>query len=271
MRTYAPVLTADINRKGVLDIDTVKGCAGGIAANGELGCYGACYAEAIARFRGLNFAKPVTRKVISHAHAKQIEDAVKAAPQHFFRVGTMGDPSHDWDETVDTVEWLGQYATPIVVTKHWLRASDDQMRRLAVIGAVLNTSVSAIDTPAQLAHREREMARYKAHGGHSVARVVSAEWTDTQDGKQRAAVQARLLATPGAIDNPLRIAPTHPLALDGVVKLTKTTDIKTRKTISIASETAYVGHCANCPDQCGMASMSSPAGHRASLFTEKAN
>jgi len=265
-RRYAPLLTADVNRKGVLDIDTVKGCAGGIAANGERGCYGACYAEAIARFRGLNFAEPVTRKVTTRAQAKQIEAAVKAAPQHFFRIGTMGDPSHDWAETTETVEWLSAWATPIIVTKHWQRASDDQLGRLAASGAVLNTSVSALDTSAQLAHRERQIERYSEAGGHSVLRVVSCDFTDTA----MRAVQQRLLATPGAIDNPLRISEAHPLARDGVVRLTKTTDIKTRRTISIASDTAYVGHCASCPDQCGMASMPSTVGQRADLFQEKA-
>jgi hypothetical protein len=263
-RKYAPLLTADVNRKGVLDIDTVKGCSGGIAANGERGCYGACYAEAIAKYRGIDFAIPVTRKVTTHAQAKHIEDAVKAAPQHFFRVGTMGDPSHDWEETVDTVEWLSAWATPVIVTKHWLRASDEQFRRLASVGAVINTSVSALDTTAQLAHRERQIARYTEAGGHSVSRVVSCDFTDSD----MRATQDRLLAARGAIDNPLRIAPSHTLARDGVVKLTKTTDIKTRKTISIASETAYVGHCATCPDQCGMSSMPLTIVQRDDLFQE---
>jgi hypothetical protein len=217
----------------------------------------------------LNFAEPVTRKVATMAQAKQIEDAVKAAPQHFFRIGTMGDPSHDWAETTETVEWLCAWATPVIVTKHWQRASDEQLRRLANAGAVLNTSVSALDTSAQLAHRERQIERYTQAGGHSVARVVSCEFTDASDGQSMSAVQHRLLATKGAIDNPLRISEAHPLARDGVVKLTKTTDIKTRRTISIASETAYVGHCATCPDQCGMSSMPSTIGHRADLFQEK--
>jgi hypothetical protein len=270
MKRYAPLLTADVNRKGVLDVDTVKGCAGGVAANGDRGCYGACYAEAIARFRGLKFAEPVTRKVTTRAQAKQIETAVKAAPQHFFRVGTMGDPSHDWSETAETVEWLSAWATPIIVTKHWQRASDEQLRRLANAGAVLNTSVSALDTTAQLAHRERQISRYMAAGGHSVARVVSCDFTDTADGRAMASIQRRLLSTAGAIDNPLRISAAHPLARDGVVALKTAIDIRTRRTISIASETAYVGHCATCPDQCGMASMPSTIGHRVDLFQEKA-
>lgn len=267
IKRFASLLTAEVNAKGVLDVDTVKGCAGGIAANGEHGCYGACYAEAIARFRGFDFAKPITRKVTTHAQAKKIEDSVKAAPQHFFRIGVMGDPSHDWAETVEVIGWLAQFARAIVVTKHWMRASDEQMRRMAGAGAILNTSVSAMDTSAQLSHREAQMSRFAAFGGHSVARVVSCEWnTDTAEGKDRQATQARLLGTPGAIDNPLRIAATHPMARDGLVRLTKTKDLNTTRTISIASEAAYVGHCASCPDQCGMASMPRTYGQSADLF-----
>lgn len=268
VRDYSPLLTADVNMKGVLDVDTVKGCAGGIAANGERGCYGACYAEAIAKFRGLRFESPVTRKVTTKAQANQIEAAVKAAPQHFFRVGTMGDPSHDWHETVETVEWLSAWATPVIVTKHWDTANEDQLKRLAGAGAILNTSVSALDTGAQLKHREHQIARYAAAGGHSVARVVSCDFTDTQEGNRMSEVQDRLLATKGAIDNPLRISTSHELVRGGVVKLTKTVDINKRRTISIASEASYVGHCSSCPDQCGMASMPSTVGKPADLFSE---
>ena len=39
MREYADDLTIDINSKGVLDVDVVKGCTMGIRAHGEKGCY----------------------------------------------------------------------------------------------------------------------------------------------------------------------------------------------------------------------------------------
>jgi hypothetical protein len=61
MKRYSPLLTADVNDKGVLDVDTVKGCT--IAAHGEKGCYNACYAASIARFRGIDFSRAVTRHV----------------------------------------------------------------------------------------------------------------------------------------------------------------------------------------------------------------
>ena len=88
-RLYRDVLTADVNEKGVLDIDTVKGCTAGMSARPGTGCYGGCYAAKIAAFRGIDFAVSVERHVQSAAHARQIERAVQAAPEGFFRIGTM--------------------------------------------------------------------------------------------------------------------------------------------------------------------------------------
>lgn len=253
LRSYRDELTADVNEKGVLDIDVVKGCTMGMAARKAHGCYDACYAATIAKFRGIDFSKSVTRKVHSRAQALKIEREVKAAPDGFFRVGTMGDPCHAWQETVETIEWLAPFAVPVIVTKHWLRATDDQFKRLVACGAILNTSVSALDKRNELKHREREMNRYAEFGGHSVARVVSAEFdTSIAEGARMNAIQERLFELPFVIDNPLRIARTHPLVVAGVIKLTVQKDLNSSRTISIAKADTYVGHCDDCPDKCGL-------------------
>jgi hypothetical protein len=253
LRNYRDVLTADVNDKGVLDIDTVKGCTMGMAARKAHGCYDACYAATIAKFRGIDFAKSVVRKVHSRAQAIQIERRVKAAPDGFFRVGTMGDPCHAWQETVDTIEWLSQFAVPVIVTKHWLRATDDQFKRLIKCGTVLNTSVSALDRRNELKHREREMGRYADFGGHSVARVVSAEFDVTNpEGERMNAIQDRLFALPFVIDNPLRVSRAHQLFVNGVIKLTVQKDLNSMRTISIAKADTYTGHCSSCLDKCGL-------------------
>ena len=61
---YSRRLTASINSKGVLDIDTVKGCAMGMEAHPDGGCYGHCYAYKMARARGFNFEKSISRNKI---------------------------------------------------------------------------------------------------------------------------------------------------------------------------------------------------------------
>lgn len=254
MRNYSDTLTIDVNNKGVLDVDVVKGCTFGIAAHGQKGCYQGCYAAAIAKFRGINFGQSVIRKVKNYAQAKQIVKRVKNSPLGFFRVGTMGDPCHSWDETVETVSWLAPHATPIIITKHWKKATDEHLKQLVKVGAIINTSISALDTDKQLAHREREIQRYKEFGGNSVSRIVSCDFNEESDtGKKMADIQKRLLKNDLMIDNPLRIPANHELVLSGVVKVRKVLDLIAVRTISLPEDSkTYVGHCNGCTELCGM-------------------
>jgi len=254
LRRYANVLTVDINQKGVLDVDTVKGCTAGMNARPGTGCYGGCYAAKIAKFRGIDFAHAVTRKVSGPADARAIERAVAAAPEGFFRVGTMGDPCHAWEHTVATVEWLAPFAVPVIVTKHWITATTEQLARLVKCGAVLNTSVSALDTAAELRHREKQIARYAALGGVSVARIVSCDFdTSTTEGAEMASVQARLFTFLPHLDNPLRVPRSHELVRRGIVRVQALHDLgEAPVTISRVNPETYVGHCSACPDKCGL-------------------
>lgn len=253
LRSYGNVLTAEINRKGVLDIDTVKGCTAGMNAYPDTGCYGGCYAVAIARFRGIDFSQSVVRRVVGAANAAHIENAVKSAPQGFFRVGTMGDPSHAWEHTVEVIEWLAPFAVPVVVTKHWRKATDEQFARLIACGAVLNTSVSALDTAAELAHRTAQIGRYSALGGVSVARVVSCDFnTDAEPGRTLGAVQTWLFTLTPVLDNPFRVSRTHDLVRRRIVRVQATRDLTAVRTMSVKNQETYIGHCAACPDQCGL-------------------
>lgn len=271
MRRYSEFLTADVNRKGVLDVDVVKGCTAGMASDKPSGCYGACYAASIAKFRGIDFSQSVVRRVFGHRHAEEIERAVRTAPLGFFRIGTMGDPCHAWGATCEIVEWLSPFATPVIVTKHWIRATDEQFARLIACGSVLNTSLSALDTPAQLTYRERQLMRYAELGGESVARVVSCDFNEDDPlGGRMAAIQRRLFTLSPIIDNPLRVTRSHPLVQAGVIRLRVVRDLTAKRTVSIADESAYVGHCDGCPDQCGLTLMSNrnqrPAAPQGELF-----
>lgn len=253
MRTYRNILAVDINEKGVLDVDTVKGCTAGMSARPGTGCYGACYAAKIAKFRGLDFSQAVTRTIHSRAQARAIERAVAAAPEGFFRIGVMGDPCHAWEETVSVVEWLSEFARPVIITKHWRTATDDQLKRLATCGTALNTSISALDTPAELKHRRGQFFRFKLIGGNSVARIVSCDFADeTPEGARMKALQADLFTLRPTLDNPLRAPKTHPLVMAGIIRLTTMKDLDSQRTISLVNSQTYVGHCAGCPDVCGI-------------------
>ena len=260
IKAYKNELTADVNDKGVLDIDTVKGCTAGMGAYKNTGCYGTCYANKIAKFRGIDFTKSVSRKVYSFAHARKIENAVKNAPEGFFRVGTMGDPCHDWEHTVNIIEWLSQYAVPILVTKHWYKASENQMNRLIKCGTILNTSLSALDTNAQLKHRKNEHEKYKKLGGHAVARIVSCDFNENNEiGKKMLEIQNSLFKLTPIIDNPLRVSFSHELVKSGAILLTMAFDINSKRTISIKNKDVYLGKCADCQDKCGLSSVNDGA------------
>ncbi len=106
MISSKPRLTASVNRKGVLDIDTVKGCTHGMSAYPDGGCYGLCYARKTATLYGYDFGKSVSRKPLE-SDKTHIENIVKRHHAPWFRTGNMGDPSYDWDNTVNICEWLG--------------------------------------------------------------------------------------------------------------------------------------------------------------------
>jgi hypothetical protein len=259
-KRYAKRLTVEVNSKGVMDIDTVKGCSLGMKARPGVGCYGACYAHKIASLYGYDFPVSVSRKIIPE-EMKMIERKVKAHPSNWFRIGTMGDPSHDWEGTTKVCEWLGKLKTPVIVTKHWVTATDEQLMRMKAAGVVFNTSISALDTDTELEHRLLQFYRIGGLGLTSVARIVSAKFGGTDEGKRMSEIQARLFRLKPQIDNPLRVSGTHDLVKRGDILVEKRKDINANVYMSVENPETHTGKCEDCADQCGV-----PHG-----FTEKTN
>lgn len=252
LRHYLPFLTASENQKGVLDVDTVKGCTLGMKVRPEGGCYNECYAAKTATRYGIDFGVSVSRK-LTPWNRVAVFCTVRDFHASWYRIGTAGDPCHDWENTVEVCEALRETGKqPVIITKHWINLSDDHLRRLKALGAVINTSVSALDTPAELKHRIRQFHRIKAAGLVSVARVVSCEFGDTELGMARKATQDHLLTLPSVIDNPLRAPRSNALVQCGEIILTTRADaIGGGKAISLHDKTVFLGKCSECPDQCG--------------------
>jgi hypothetical protein len=250
---YKPKLTVLSNRKGVLDIDTVKGCTLGMKARPKGGCYGHCYANATADLYGFDFPHSVSRKV-EDREKPVIERTLMAHPATWFRIGNMGDPCHDWELTTEVCEWLGKLKTPVVVTKHWIAADDDHLGRLAAAGVVLNTSVSALDTPAELRVRLREWKRATGFGLRSLLRVVSCSFGDTPEGRRMSEIQNGIFQTAGdlVIDNPLRIPANDPRVVAGDILVERHKNLGGGAWVSIENHSTYIGTCDECPDQCGV-------------------
>lgn len=252
-RRYLPVLTAIENRKGVLDVDTVKGCTIGMRAYPDGGCYGECYANKTAARYGIDFTISVTRKLMPWDY-RTVFATVKDHGSNWYRIGTAGEPSHDWEHTISVCEALRCTGkTPVIITKHWATLSDDQVQRLKGVSAVVNTSTSALDTEAEIKHRVRQLERLRAAGVRSVCRVVTCEFGESDWAHERRVKQAYLLSLAPIIDNPLRASKSNARVASGDILLTRRDEsVGGGKYVSLHNESVYLGTCESCPDQCGV-------------------
>jgi hypothetical protein len=87
-RRYSNVLTVSINRKGVMDVDTVKGCSVGMATYPKGGCYGECYAYKNARTYGFDFRTSVSRQFMGREHKGTLIKMMLTYPVGWYRIGT---------------------------------------------------------------------------------------------------------------------------------------------------------------------------------------
>ena len=250
---YLPILTAVENRKGVLDVDTVKGCTMGMRSYPDGGCYGECYAYRTARLYGMEFATSVSRR-FTEATRADIFFTVKRHHALWYRIGTAGDPCHDWDNTLDVCEYLQPSGkVPIIITKHWIPLSDEHLERLKALSAVVNTSTSGMDTEVEIAYRTKQMRRLKNAGIGSVCRVVTCEYGTSEWARRCREKQDYLLSLAPIIDNPLRATKGNQHVIDGEILITREDEsIGGGKYVSLHNRNIYLGTCGDCPDQCGV-------------------
>jgi hypothetical protein len=253
-RLYSNVITASINRKGVLDVDTVKGCTLGMAAYPNGGCYGECYAYKNAKTYGFNFRQSISRQFMGREHKGTIIKEMNRHAVGWYRVGTAGDPCHDWTHTV-AICWALWHTKkiPVIITKHWAELSDAQIEKLRHLRAAVNTSVSGMDTDYELRHRIGQLKRLRAAGVSSVCRVVTCQYGNSLWARGCRDKQDYLLSLTPIIDNPLRARKSSPRVLNGDIVLTrKNESVGGGKYVSLNERAAYLGECRDCPDQCGV-------------------
>ncbi len=254
-RRYHEALTASINLKGVIDVDTVKGCTLGMRARPEAGCYDDCYAQRIAARYGIAFEQSVSRGFVDQwQHRDAIVRQLRAFPANWYRIGVMGDPCHDWTHTLSVIRHLRPAEmTAVIITKHWVTLTDDHISQMMELDVVVNTSTSGLDTDAEMRHRVRQYERLRDHGITSVNRVVTCEYGDSEWAQAAKAKQDYLLTLPPVIDNPLRVSPSNPRVLSGDIRTTRRPDSVGGGTlVSLHNESVYLGSCEACPDQCGV-------------------
>jgi len=249
-KKYKSVLSVSVNIKGVLDVDTVKGCSMGVAENGKRGCYGLCYACKMAAAYGMDFSSSVSRQPLD-CDLAEIEKSVRLHNATWFRIGTMGDPSHDWPLTLYVCEWLGKIKTPVIVTKHWREMPAAIAKRLSAVRVIVNTSTSAMDTDEARQYRIGQHYRMQSYGIRAFLRVVTAKFGETESGRYMAMLQNWIMMHGRIIDTPLRIQSEDYRVKNGTIMVERLSDMNTETTISRWNNGVYVGRCNECPDQCG--------------------
>ena len=180
--------------------------------------------------------------------------AIRDFPANWYRIGTAGDRCHDWENTLEVIEAMQPTGKiPVIITKHWIPLTDEQIFRLKKVDAVVNTSTSGLDTDAQTKFRVRQIIRLHILGVKSINRVITCDYGDTEWAKSRKARQDYLLKIKPIIDNPLRADKNNPHVIDGSIILTKIDNaVGGGKFVSLHKENIYLGTCAECPDQCGV-------------------
>jgi hypothetical protein len=247
-------LTVSENRKGVIDIDTTKGCYYGMMKYPNGGCYGECYAKKIADLYGYDFGVSVSRRLLDREHTATVRRMLNKIYCGWYRIGTLGDPSHDWDNVITVckaISYTGKI--PVIVTKHWVRLSDAQIEKLKKLKAVFNTSTSGLDTDDEIKYRVSELMRLRSFGLKSVCRIVTCKFGKTIFGNECNEKQEYLLSLHPIIDNPLRLSKTNHLLLNGHILAQKRSEsVGGGKLVSLNSERAFLGSCRFCIDKCGV-------------------
>lgn len=264
MKTYKPVITLVRNERGCYILDTVKGCSV-CGKEKPLGCYDNCYAKNIASRYGFDFSQTVKREFEHNTaqlyfygfedgrHESDIIAQIKKIKMPFIRIGEMGDPSEDWNHTINVCERISFAGKPIVIiTKHWKTIPDELLPKLCTFNICINTSISALDSEDEIAHRLAEYNRLKPFC-KSVLRIVSCDFNmANKEGAERSAIQTKLFNNEKVIDTVFRPNSSNPLVTNGIINTEKVMFLKQRMLASMHNKSAYFGRCEQCPDMCGI-------------------
>lgn len=252
MREYSPTISLTKNSRGIYSLDTVMGCASGMA-NEPGGCYGDCYAANASKRYGYDFSRSVLRHFESEAHRRSIVNRINRIPLDFVRMGSSGDPSENWAHTVSILRGIDKCNKQIVIiTRQWTALTDEQLAYFGTINVVVNTSVSALDKPDVRANCLAQYHRLKPYC-KSILRVVSCDFNlDNADGHERFKVQAELFSNDGTIDTVFRPNKKNPLVTKGIINVAKVKFMNSMVLASKLSRSTYLGKCSTCHEMCGL-------------------
>jgi len=251
MRNYSDKISLTKNSRGIYSLDTSMGCKSGM--NNEAGgCYGDCYAAKSAKLYGYDFGNTILRFFKDKKHKQSIVNKINNIKLDFVRIGTNGDPSENWQHTIDVLKEIKNCNKEIVIiTKHWTNLTNEQLLFLKTINVCINTSVSALDKKELLKNSLKQYNRLKPFCS-SVLRIVSCDFNlENSLGKKLYKLQNKLFENENTIDTILRINKKNKLVTQGILKITESTFLGKKATISRFKKNTYFGKCSKCHEMCG--------------------
>jgi hypothetical protein len=264
MKNYKNEITLVKNSRGCFILDTIKGCS--CLNKKEKGCYNDCYANNIASRYGFDFSNIAKRNFYREEngqlyfldfhdtkHEDKIINQIKNIDMPFVRIGEMGDPSEDWQHTVNICKIISKANKPIVIiTKHWNVLTDEQLEEIKELNITINTSISALDNDDEIETRLTQYNRLKKYC-NSILRIVSCDFNkENHEGYLRSIIQNELFKNENIIDTIFRPRKNNPLVKNKVINVEKVKFLQSTMLASIYNKNTYFGSCKNCPDMCGV-------------------
>ena len=261
MRSYSDSISLSKNDRGIYSLDPTMGCSSGMAL-GKKGCYDDCYAARIAKIYGYDFSKTVLRQFKSVRHVKEIRKQVLRIPLPFVRMGTMGDPSENWEHTLNVcrvIQTNEQYSLfkvepkeIVIITKHWQNLSNDQLQQLKELNICVNTSVSVLDNEALLENSLIQHERIKPYC-RAILRVVSFDFnTENEEAIELAEKQRQIFNQYQCLDTVFRASKNNKYITDRIINIKEAKFLGKRAYISKYNRKTYFGKCSTCKEMCGV-------------------
>lgn len=252
MREYSSKISLTKNSRGIYSIDTSIGCGSGLK-NEQGGCYGDCYAAKSAKLYGYDFSKTVLRYFENEYHRRFIVNQINKIPLDFVRIGTSGDPSEDWNHTIDIIKKIDKCNKQIVIiTKHWTNLTENQLIYLSKINVCFNTSVSALDNPTILKNSLEQYNILKKYC-KSILRIVSCDFNlENEIGKKLSDIQHSLFKNEDVIDTVFRVGRNNKYVKEGIINVKKSRFLGKNCIISKFNKKTYFGKCSSCKEMCGI-------------------
>lgn len=262
MKTYKNIISLSKNERGIWDLDTIKGYESGVLENPK-GCYNDCYALKKAKRYGIDFSKSIERSFLNEAHRLQIVKQIEKIDMGFIRIGCTGDPSENWEHTINIIKQIRESSQLslfdisskkqiVIITRHWKRLTDLQLKEISKFNICINTSISALDNKKLIENSLKEYERLKPYC-KSVLRVITADFNkENKTGLEMSLIQNELLKNENVIDTVFRPSSKNEFVLNNIIKVKKMGFMKSKALVSKLNKKAFLGKCENCLEMCGI-------------------